>query len=448
MNEVKNIYFLGIGGIGMSALAQYFHLKGNRVSGYDRSRSIVTDQLESEGMTVFYTMDAAHLEGQDLMIYTPAISKQSVEYTAAVNAGVPTMKRSQALGEISRSYRTLAVAGTHGKTTTSTMLTHVLQSSNINCTAFLGGISNNLKANFMLGTTDWLVVEADEYDRSFLTLTPAFAVITSLDADHLDIYGTPEAMRENYTVFAGQSEYLLIEETLKDQFPDHKSETFGLEAGTYYAENLRFENLTTTFDFVAPGIKIADLVLPMPGRHNVKNMVAAIAVALHCGADEAGIRKAVTSFSGIYRRFDVHAHSETLTYVDDYAHHPTEIAAVVRTARDLFPERKLIVIFQPHLFTRTRDFMDGFAEELSKSDAVILMDIYPAREEPLPGITSEKLLERITCSQKAMVTKETMADQLREWIEKPAVIMSLGAGDIDRETIKIKTLTEQIDKTY
>ncbi|MDX2250225.1 MAG: UDP-N-acetylmuramate--L-alanine ligase [Bacteroidia bacterium] len=446
MNEAKNIYFLGIGGIGMSALAHYFHLKGKTVSGYDRSKSIVTDQLESEGMQIFYTMDADHLRGQDMMIYTPAISRESVEYTAAIRAGIPTLKRSQALGEISRSFRTLAVAGTHGKTTTSTMLTHVLQSSDIDCTAFLGGISNNLKANFILGSTDFLVVEADEYDRSFLTLNPEIAVITSLDADHLDIYGTAEAMRENYVLFAGQSENLLVEESLKDYFTGRQVETFGVSNGTYYAENLRFENLSTTFDFVSPTGKMADLSLPMPGRHNVKNMVAAIAVALRCGASEAGIRKAVTTFSGIYRRFEVHTHNRELTYVDDYAHHPSEIEAVVRTARDLFPERKLVVVFQPHLFTRTRDFLEGFAGELSKADAVLLMDIYPAREEPIPGITSEQLLNRITTEEKVLVTKETLTERLKEMIQKPAVVMSLGAGDIDRETSKIKKLTEDLYK--
>ncbi|MEZ4827633.1 MAG: UDP-N-acetylmuramate--L-alanine ligase [Bacteroidia bacterium] len=448
MSETKHIYFLGIGGIGMSALAHYFHLKGNRVSGYDRSRSVVTDQLEKEGVNVFYTMDASHLDGQDMVVYTPAVSRESLEFRAAMEKGVATVKRSQVLGEISRSYRTLAVAGTHGKTTTSTMLTHVLRSCEVDCTAFLGGISNNLETNFVLGTSEWMVAEADEYDRSFLTLHPEVAVITSLDADHLDIYGTPEVMRENYLQFARQSEYLLVEESLKADFSDHNPKTFGLGEGTYYAENLRFEGLTTTFDFVAPGMKIENLTLSMPGRHNVKNMVAAIAVAIHCGADEAGIRRAIPSFRGIYRRFDVHAHSETITYVDDYAHHPTEIEAVIRTARDLFPERKLITVFQPHLFTRTRDFLEGFAAELSKADAVILLEIYPAREEPIAGINSSALLEKIEADQKSLVAKEALVEKLKEYIETPAFILSIGAGDIDRETMKIKTLVTQSNTTY
>lgn len=429
----------------MSALAHYFHQQGKKVSGYDRAVSRVTRELEKEGIEIFYKMDEAHLNEQDLMVYTPAISRNSIEYTAAEERGIPIMKRSQVLGEISRSYKTLAVAGTHGKTTTSTMLTHVLRECGVDCTAFLGGISNNLDSNFVIGNSDLLVVEADEYDRSFMTLNPDMAVITSMDADHLDIYGTLGQMREDYLAFAAQCDKILVADGWEEAFAARECETFGIGTGKYYADNLHFSDLKTGFDYVSPEGRIRDLSLPMPGRHNVMNMVAAISVAIRHGADVEKVRQAVASFRGIYRRFDVHIDRESCTYIDDYAHHPSEIAAVVQTARDLFPERKLIVVFQPHLFSRTRDFMKGFAEELSKADAVMLMDIYPAREEPIEGVSSGVLLDQISINQKQLTGRNELPAQLKEWAKgRQTVVMTLGAGDIDREVEAIKNELSKI----
>ena len=445
LEHIKNIYFLGIGGIGMSALAHYFHLKEKTVVGYDRVESIVTKQLEEKGIKIFYTLDEKHIEGIDLVVYTPAISRDCVELQAADRLGIPVLKRSQVLGKISETYRTLAVAGTHGKTTTSTMLTHVLNQSGASCTAFLGGISNNLKSNFTYSESDLMVVEADEYDRSFMTLKPDIAVITSMDADHLDIYGTPEAMQENYLAFSAQAQRLVVHEKLSQFFPKEKTQTFGMHQGHYRAENLRYGNLTTVFDFVSPDHTIRDITLHMPGQHNVLNMVAALAVSVDYQTNIADLKSAVESFSGIYRRFQVHYHSSQITYIDDYAHHPSEIEAVISTARALFPERELTVVFQPHLFTRTRDFAEGFAEELSKADRVVLMEIYPARENPIVGVDSSWLLEKISLSEKYLVRKEELTGKLKHLIQSPSIIMTLGAGDIDRKVEEVKKLVSDFD---
>ena len=440
LDNTKNIYFLGIGGIGMSALAHYFHLKGKKVVGYDRVESVVTRQLEAKGIEIFYELDSKHIEGMDLVVYTPAISRDCVELTAADERGIPVLKRSQVLGEISKDYRTLAVAGTHGKTTTSTMLAHILNQSDADCTAFLGGISNNLGSNFIYSESDLVVVEADEYDRSFMTLRPDIAVITSMDADHLDIYGTPEVMQDNYREFSDLANKLMVHESLKPHFQTENLHTYGIDRGDYYAENLRFGDLKTVFDFVSSQVKIQDIELAMPGHHNVSNMVAALAVALNYGANVEKLKDAVGSFSGIYRRFQIHHDSETITYIDDYAHHPSEISAAISTARALFPERQLIVVFQPHLFTRTRDFVEGFAEELSKADVAIMMEIYPARELPIPGITSQWVLNKLTIEDKVLAQKENLVKIIEQKIKTPSVVMTLGAGDIDRKVKDVNNL--------
>ena len=444
LEAIERIYFLGIGGIGMSALAKYFHLKGTEVKGYDRVESVVSKGLEEMGMEIFYMLNADHVHGADLMVYTPAISTDCVEYVEAERLGIPIMKRSQVLGMISQSYQTLAVAGTHGKTTTSSMLTHLLKEGGIDPTAFLGGIARNLASNFTFGQSPWVVAEADEYDRSFLTLHPEYAIITSLDPDHLDIYGTEGEMQQSFRAFADQSKQVLVEHSLEEFDWGKEVETFGIDAGDYRATNLRFQKLETVFDFEWKGGKVENLRLGMPGRHNVSNMTGAIGLALKTGMNPADLERAVDRFRGIYRRFEVHLHGENLSYIDDYAHHPEEIAAAMATARALFPERKLIVVFQPHLFTRTRDLLEGFAEELSKADTVLLMEIYPAREEPIEGIHSTLLLGKLRIEAKQLVPREALPSAIQAEIQGPTVLLTLGAGDIDKEVPTVAKALEHL----
>ncbi len=447
LNQADSIYFIGIGGIGMSAIARYCALRGKKVKGYDRTESVVTKGLENEGIEIFYTLDSTHIIGHDLVIFTPAISRDNEEYSAALSNGVPLIKRSEALGMISSDYRTLAVAGTHGKTTTSTMLTHVLKTCGMDCTAFLGGISRNLSSNFSFGKSDLMVVEADEYDRSFMTLNPFRAVITSLDADHLDIYGTEEEMRTTFFQFAdliADEGTLLVHESVEHAKWRKKCLTYGIDRGDFRAENLRFGSLTTEFDFIAEGIRLENLRLQMPGYHNVSNMTAALAVAHLEGGSPSAMRKAVDSFAGIYRRFEVHHHSDRLTYIDDYAHHPSELEAAIQTSRSMFPDRQILVVFQPHLYTRTRDFASGFAEALSLADVALLMPIYPAREVPIEGVTAEMIVQQVA-STSAGISRKMLTQKLTEYLELPTVVMSLGAGDIDKEINSISIWAKQMD---
>lgn len=439
-SSIKHIYFLGIGGIGMSALARYFHLSGAKVAGYDRSPSIVTEALQAEGIEVFFSQDAAQLEGVTHLVYTPAI-KESIIFEAAKAHNIPIMKRAQILGEVCKNLQTLGVAGTHGKTTTSSMLTHFMRTCKVECTAFLGGISRNLNGNFVYGESGHCVVEADEFDRSFLTLFPQMAILTSVDADHLDIYGSASAVLESYQLFVNQVDkdgFVLIHADIKGIDWGRKYATYGIEAGEYRAENVRFGTLTTSFDYVSPTHRIKNLTLHMPGRHNVSNAVAAITLTLQAGGEVESVATAVSSFKGIYRRFEVQMHSEQLTFIDDYAHHPTELAAAIDTAKSLFPERQLVVIFQPHLFTRTRDFQEGFAAALSIPDVTLLLPIYPARELPIAGVNSEMLLSQMTQADKFLIEKDAICQTLANCVKMPSVILTVGAGDIDRELGKIK----------
>lgn len=446
LDQLHSIYFLGIGGIGMSALARYFHLRGAEVRGYDRTESVVTRQLEELGITVYYEMDAEHPEGADLMVYTPAIATNSVEYQSALAAGIPIHKRSVVLGWISEAYQSLAVAGTHGKTTTSSMLAHLLKHTGLAPTAFLGGLSRNLAGNFTFGESPWLVVEADEYDRSFLTLHPALGIITSLDPDHLDIYGSAETMQDNYLAFAGQCERLLVQADLAEVNWPVPVETFGIEEGDIQARNIRFEALSTHFDFVGKGVKLPNLGLPFPGRHNVLNMTAALAAAIDAGASAEQLGAAVADFAGIYRRFEVHIQREELCFVDDYAHHPSEISAVLETARSLFPNWNLMVVFQPHLYSRTRDFAPEFAEALSRADQVWLMDIYPARELPIAGVDSDLILSQMSLKQKALVSREALIPTVVAHLRPETILMTLGAGNIDQEVPRLRAALAQQPK--
>ncbi len=489
--SIKKIYFLGIGGIGMSALARYFLMKGCEVHGYDKTETTLTKKLVKEGMKIHY--GGANFTkipvGLDLVVWTPAVPRDFEELLHFQNGDIPLKKRAEVLGIISRSQRTIAVAGTHGKTTTSSLITHLLRVGGVRCTAFLGGIAQNLKSNYVGGDSDWVVAEADEYDRSFLHLSPEISVLLSMDPDHLDIYGKAENVAET-----GFKEFLkktkpngkvFIKEELTQHFENQAFDTaggvvystFGLGTGTYRSENIRVEDGTFVFDFVAPaygrsweafpvkrggsgrsyegisdlGLRNADstnnpqsprpwsgrnLKFAMAGRHNIENATVAIAVALQLGVSEKAIRKALITFKGIKRRFEFVYRDERTVFIDDYAHHPTEIRAAVQAARELFPGRRITGIFQPHLYSRTRDFQDGFAEELDKLDEIILMDIYPARELPMPGVTSEIVFDKMKNPNKVLVTKATLLNELKT--RQLDVVMTIGAGDIDTFVLPIK----------
>ena len=443
LHTAQHLYFLGIGGIGMSALAWHFLRQGKRVRGYDRTDSPITRQLERAGVAIDFDMEPGMLAGQELLIYTPAVSPDSLAFEEAKVIGLPMMKRAAVLGELSRAYRTLAVAGTHGKTSTSTLLAHLLQVGGLAPTAFLGGIAKNFASNFLPGTSEWMVVEADEFDRSFLHLQPEMAAITSLDPDHLDIYGTAEAMQATYWEFGRQCQQVLVHASLASQPWGREVQTFGIETGDFQAQRLRAEGLQTTFDLVGPDWRVQDLSLPLPGRHNVLNFIAAAALAVYAGMDPAALKTAAASFAGIQRRFEVQLDHPQLSYVDDYAHHPAELEAAIAAAKAHLPGRQVVVVFQPHLYSRTRDFFRGFASALDLADRVLLMDIYPAREAPLAGVDSELILRHMAArKQVRLVKRATLEAELMAVIKPPAVLLTLGAGDIDREVTRLKHWAE------
>lgn len=439
------VYFLGIGGIGMSALARYFLYRGWKVAGYDKTPTSLTGSLEQEGMAIHYTEDITQIPDHvDLVVYTPAVPAEHAEYRYFKDHGTPIIKRAQLLGMISQDYRTVAIAGTHGKTTTSTMVAHLLYQSVKGCQAFLGGISKNYESNLLLSNdSEFLVAEADEFDRSFLYLHPYIAVVTSVDADHLDIYGNHESLLESFSQFIGNlvpKGILVIKKGLSLVVPVHGNTTifhYSLEEkADFYADSLEIADGLYRFVFHYPEGMLKDMVLGLPGLYNVENAVAALAVAWLCGAKEEEMREALRSFSGVRRRFDIRVNSETLVYIDDYAHHPAELTASITAVRNLYKGRKITGIFQPHLFTRTRDFADEFARSLELLDEVILLPIYPAREIPIPGVTSEMLLARIKSANKKLVQMSDLPGILD--ISRLEVLMTLGAGDID-------TLTEPIE---
>ena len=434
----RNTYFIGIGGIGMSAIARYCLRKGHSVAGYDRTPSELTRRLEQEGMAIHYE-DRPDLFPADRAatpeIYTPAVPHDLRELVFAQDNGYRVVKRSKALGEISHGQRCLAVAGTHGKTTTSTLLAHIFTESGEGCSAFLGGISKNYDSNLLVSDNDVMVAEADEFDRSFLQLHPEIAVITAMDADHLDIYSDLRHVQEAFRQFASQVTGTLITKpgldiTGKDTSARILRYSFR-EPCDFYASNLSKDtDGHFTFDLNTPDGTIRGCRCGIPGWVNVENSVAAAAAALTYGIPPEKVKAAIASYRGVKRRFDVHVNTPGCTYIDDYAHHPKEIAAAVSSIRDIYPDRKLTVIFQPHLYTRTRDFADDFAEALSHVDKLILLDIYPAREEPIPGVTSELIFNKVNARQKVLVRKDGLMDLLKD--EPVDVLMTLGAGDIDR----------------
>ena len=449
----KNIYFLGIGGIGMSALARYFKAKGYEVAGYDRVSSELTRQLEQEGMNIHYE-DNMELIPENfrnpedtLVVFTPAVPADMSELVDFIAKKFIVLKRSQVLGEITRHQRGICVAGTHGKTTTSTMTAHLLHHSHVDCNAFIGGISENFEQNLHLSDkSDLVVIEADEYDRSFLTLSPYMAAITAVDPDHLDIYGSEEVYRAGFEEFTSliQPGGVLL---LKKGLPINPKIQDGVRLYTYsgndttadfHARNIRVENGEIIFDFVTPNELIEDIQLGVPVMINIENGIAAMTLALLNGATPDEIRKAMLTFAGVKRRFDFHIKQDNLVFIDDYAHHPEELNACIKSLRMLYKDKKICGIFQPHLYTRTRDFSDEFAQSLSLLDELILLDIYPAREEPIPGITSQMLLDKVAIDKKCVRTKANLEEYIRE--NDFEVVATIGAGDIELLVPKIKEI--------
>ena len=431
----KHIYFIGIGGIGMSAIARYYNTKGFKVSGYDKTPSPLTEALESEGIEIHYedNIDFVPKSAEDtLVVYTPAIPKDMGELVYVQEQGYRVIKRSRMLGEITRGQRCMAVAGTHGKTTTSTLTSHLFTASGAGCSAFLGGISKNYDNNLLIHENDVVVVEADEFDRSFLQLFPEVAVITSMDADHLDIYGDEAHIREAFKAFAGQVSGTVIAKYGLDITPeDTKARimtySFGNPQADFYAAALEQAG---HFDLHYPGGVIEDCVVGIPGWVNIENGVAAAAIALTYGIDPQEIKKALASFSGVKRRFDLQVKNDRHIYIDDYAHHPEEISAALSSIRKAYPGMKLTAAFQPHLYTRTRDFADEFAQALSSVDKLILLEIYPAREEPIPGVTSEIIFKNVTAPEKVLLRRDEFMKYMEN--EEVELFVTLGAGDIDR----------------
>ena len=441
LNSVKNIYFIGIGGIGMSALARYFKHAGKNVCGYDRTPTEITDALIKEGILVHFTDDTAQIptEFKDktntLVVFTPAIPKEHSELCYFQGENFNVVKRSEVLGLITRNTFCLAVAGTHGKTTTTSILAHILYETGVKVSAFLGGIAENFNSNLVLSGNDYTVVEADEFDRSFLRLSPNIACITSVDADHLDIYGDKTQFEEGFRQFTEKIKpggSLIVRNGL-----ELKGETYGLEDNSDYSfQNIRVIDGSYVFDFHHGGKTYPNYTFTKPGRHNLSNALAAIAVATKAGFAPEGLLKALASFKGVKRRFSYIIRSERLTFIDDYAHHPSEINALYQAVSEMYPEIPKTIVFQPHLFTRTRDFLDGFAESLSQFDDVVLLDIYPARELPIEGVTSEKLLEKVHAKRKQLVSKEALIPLLLE--KQPKLLLTVGAGDIGMEVERIK----------
>ncbi|MBP9998454.1 MAG: UDP-N-acetylmuramate--L-alanine ligase [Bacteroidales bacterium] len=450
-NNWENVYFIGIGGIGMSAIARYFKFKGLNVSGYDKTPSELTAKLEQEGIAVHYE-DRPDLVPEDtantLVIYTPAVPASLEELKYVQSKGYRVVKRSLALGEISTGQTCLAVAGTHGKTTTSTLVAHILTDSGMGCSAFLGGISKNYGTNMLMSQNPTVVAEADEFDRSFLQLHPAIAAITAMDADHLDIYGDLEHVHEAFHMFASQvSETLIIKKNLPLNRMELSARVYTYDAtdenADFHAENIRLgQDGHYTYDLRYPGGTLNDIKLGVLGMVNVENSVAAAAICLCYGVDGQKIRHAMGSYLGAQRRLDVHLNTPSLTYIDDYAHHPAELASAISSIKSIFPGRKITGIFQPHLYTRTRDFAPEFAEALSLLDKLILLDIYPAREEPIPGVTSDIIFKDVSCAEKLLISKEELMGVL-EADKDIDVLCSFGAGNIDRF---IAPITEMLEK--
>lgn len=453
IKEIKSVYFLGAGGIGMSAIARYFLHKGLVVAGYDRTPSALTHRLEQEGMLLHYDENideiphACRNSQVCMVVYTPAIPESHVELQYFKSNGFEVLKRAQVLGSLTRTHRGLCFAGTHGKTTTSTMCAHIMHQSHVDCNAFLGGISKNYGSNYILSdTSDYIVIEADEFDRSFHWLRPWMSVITSTDPDHLDIYGTKEAYLESfryYTTLIKPGGALIIHEGLEMQ-EDVNDEVrvfrYSLNGGDFHAENIKIENGTITFDFISPIENVTQVELGHPIPINVENAVAAMAMAQLNGCTAEELRYGMSTYKGVDRRFDFKVNNERHVFLSDYAHHPKEIYQSAKSLRELYHDRHVTAIFQPHLYTRTRDFYKEFAEALSQLDEVILCDIYPAREAPIPGVTSALIYNELTCKEKSMIHKEDVIDLVKK--RGFDVLVVLGAGDLDNYVPQMTKIIE------
>lgn len=468
--DIQKVYFIGIGGIGMSALARYFRFHGRAVSGYDKTETPLTRALVEEGIPVHYEEDLS-LAPTDvqLVVYTPAVPKAHKELVYYQEHDYPLMKRSEVLGLITNSSFNICVAGTHGKTTVSTMTAHLLRDSGYGCNAFLGGIAVNYNSNYWSNERNVCVVEADEYDRSFLRLSPDVAVITSMDADHLDIYGTPEVMEEAFIEFSGKVKpggWLLSKYSLKRsaelKTPNRLTYSLKDERADVYAANIRNQYGSYLFDVVIKDRTLQDVVLNMGGLHNIENVIVAITVAHKLGIDDEKIKAAVASFRGVKRRFEyivkrpAAVDAEAIVFVDDYAHHPEELRALITGAKDLFPDMHSTVVFQPHLFSRTRDFAAEFAATLDMADEVILLPIYPARELPMEGVTSELILGQMKQEQKQLLSKEALLETIKTRLAGGNagrgatggkrggwLLITAGAGDIDALVQPVKKIIEQ-----
>ena len=436
------LYFLGIGGIGMSALARYYHSQGCMVSGYDRTPSPLTQQLENEGMAIHYEDNPTLLPALiDNVIYTPAVPKDLKEFEEIRRRGIPMMKRAEALGAISKNHFTIAVAGTHGKTTTTAMVAHILQQCGTDMTAFIGGIAKNFDSNLHLGTNKAiLVAEADEFDRSFLQLDPNISIINSIDADHLDIYGDRSHLTASFNAFAQLTKgKVIVKEGLEVTANDTLRFGFG-EGNDFQAHIDNSINGFTDFTIKYQG-NDTKVHLPLAGSHNVLNATAAFASTLQLGLSPQAIAEALTTFMGVKRRFDIRIRTNNNIYIDDYAHHPEEIKSCLSAIKTSFPSKRVTVVFQPHLFTRTRDFMEEFASSLAMADSLILLDIYPAREKPIEGITSQALLDKVALADKRLCRKDDLLDTIEHI--RPELLVTMGAGDIDRFVEPLQTMISQ-----
>ena len=443
---LKRVYFLGIGGIGMSALARYFNSKAVIVSGYDKTETVLTKTLAEEGIAIHYEDNIEFIDKEaELVVYTPAVPKDHKELNYFLENKYNLVKRSEVLGAITNNTYNICISGTHGKTTTSTMVAHILRHSEYGCNAFLGGIAVNYNSNFWSSEKNVSVVEADEYDRSFLKLSPDVAIISSMDADHLDIYGTAENMEQAFIEFSARIKpggLLLSKYGLKRtedlKATEHLTYHLQNENASVYAANIKMNNGSYQFDVLMQYWELKDVVLNMGGMHNIENMIAAISVAQYLGINNDKIRNAVADFRGVKRRFEYIVKDDELVMIDDYAHHPEELRALLSGAKELFPDKKCTVIFQPHLYSRTRDFADGFAETLDLADEVILLPIYPARELPIEGVNSEMILNKMKNTHKSVLDKNEVLDWIKN--NKTELLITAGAGDIDTLVEPIKNI--------
>jgi UDP-N-acetylmuramate--alanine ligase len=452
--DIHNIYFLGIGGIGMSALARYFHILGKNIAGYDLTENPITDELQKSGIHIHFRDDISEIPDEfldktkTLIVITPAIPTDHKELIYFQVNGFRIMKRSEVLGILFNAKKGIAIAGTHGKTSVTSMCAYILHNSPLGCSAFLGGIIKNLSSNLIHSEkSPWIVAEADEYDRSFLHLKPTIALITWVDADHLDVYTSLEDIRRTFEKFLCQVNKggkIILKEDIHLNYNKEKvsSYTYSLDSGKsdFYAKNLTCRDGLYTFDIVTPGSLIKNVTLRYKGLMNVENAVAAAAVAYIAGIDVSVIAEALSTFEGVQRRFDVQYEDKDTIYIDDYAHHPRELNAIIGSVRKLYPGKRITGVFQPHLYSRTRDFNDEFAESLSALDELILLDIYPAREKPIAGVSSRSILDKVTIPAKSLCNKKDLLGILK--LRRPEVLITMGAGDIDRLVVDIKKLLE------